>query len=208
MAGLHAAGLSKGDCVCLCSFNDIYYPIIVLGIIAAGGVFTGTNPAYTEFELKHHINTAKVTFVISEPEIIDNVLKAATDCGIPKSKVWIFNALNQPVPAGFKTWKSLLEYGEKDWVRFDDEKTSRSTTTARLFSSGTTGLPKAVNLSHYNFVAEHTLCFEINKKPFRVSYFIIQSRRFVSFTGLLMSLQSRFLIPLPLFHAACAPREL
>ena len=119
--------------------------------------------------MRHHIKTAKVTFVISEPEILDIVLKAATDCGIPKSKVLIFNPLDQSIPTGFKSWKTLLQHGEKDWVRFDDRVTSQKTTAMRLFSSGTTGLPKAVNLSHYNFVAEHTLCYEHNIKPFRVS---------------------------------------
>ena len=34
VAGFHAAGLQKGDCVCLHSFNDVYYPILVLGVIA------------------------------------------------------------------------------------------------------------------------------------------------------------------------------
>jgi acyl-CoA synthetase (AMP-forming)/AMP-acid ligase II len=52
------------------SFNDIHYPLLFLGIIAAGGVFTGTNPGYTQYELAHHIKTAKVRFLISEPEIL------------------------------------------------------------------------------------------------------------------------------------------
>lgn len=132
-------------------------------------MFTRTNPGYTEYEVKHHMRTAKVAFVISEPEILDTVLKAATDCGIPDSRIWIFNPLDQPIPVGFKPWKNLLQYGEKDWVKFDDQRTSKNTIAARLFSSGTTGHPKAVNISHYNFVAEHTLCHEINVKPYKVS---------------------------------------
>lgn len=175
VAGLHAAGLSKGDCVCLSSFNDIYYPIVVLGIIAAGGIFTGTNPGYTEFEVKHHIKTSKAAFVISEPEIFDVVFKSATECGIPKSKIWVFDLFDQPIPTGFKSWRTLLEYGEKNWVRFDDHKTSQNTTAARLFSSGTTGLPKAVNLSHYNFIAEHALVYTTNLKPFRVGFRALQN---------------------------------
>jgi hypothetical protein len=47
VAGLQNAGLQRGDCVLIHSFNDIYYPIIVLGIIAAGGIYAGTNPSYT-----------------------------------------------------------------------------------------------------------------------------------------------------------------
>ncbi|KAG4429423.1 hypothetical protein IFR05_015097 [Cadophora sp. M221] len=183
VAGFHAAGLKKGDCVCLHSFNDIYYPILFLGIIAAGGVFAGTNPSYTQFELVHHIKTAKTTFFITEPEMLDNAVAAARECGIPQSKVWIFDVLGHPVPQGFRSWKELLGHGEKDWVRFDDEKTSKETTAARLFSSGTTGLPKAAVLSHYNFIAQHTLVHEINRKSWR----------------------SRRLLCLPMFHAACVP---
>jgi len=143
---------------------------LFLGIIASGGVFTGTNPSYTEFELAHHIKTAKATFLISEPEILNNALIAAKQCEIPLSKVWIFDPIGQDIPAGFKSWKLLLEQGEKDWVRFDDENTSKETTAARLFSSGTTGLPKALVLSHYNFVAQHTLILEFSPPPWKASF--------------------------------------
>lgn len=101
--------------------------------------------------------------------MLDSALKAAKECGIPVENVWIFDVLGQELPVGFRSFKELLSHGEKDWERFDDEETSKSTTAARLFSSGTTGLPKAAALSHYNFVAQHTLVHEINRKTWRVS---------------------------------------
>lgn len=183
VAGFHAAGVSKGDCVCVHSFNDLYYPILFQGIIASGAVYTGTNPGSTDYELIHHIKTSKATFLITEPELLDNALKAAKDRGIPQSKIWIFNTLGQNVPDGFKSWEVLLEHGDEDWVRFDDEKTAKTTTAARLFSSGTTGLPKAVVLSHYNFIAQHELVQEVVQKPYK----------------------PKRLVALPMFHAACAP---
>jgi long-subunit acyl-CoA synthetase (AMP-forming) len=138
------------------------------GIIASGGIFAGSNPGYTEFELIHHIKTAKSKFLITEPEMLGSILKAAEATGIPKSNIWVFDTDGQKIPEGFKSWKVLLEQGEKDWVRFDDEKSARGTTAARLFSSGTTGLPKAAGLSHYNLIAQHTLVHEINEKPWEV----------------------------------------
>jgi hypothetical protein len=77
--------------------------------------------------------------LISEPEIFESALAAATECGIPKSNIWVFDILKQPLPTGFRSWIDLLQHGEKDWVRFDDEKTCMETTAGRFFSSGTTG---------------------------------------------------------------------
>ena len=95
-------------------------------------------------------------------------MAAAKECAIPQSNIWIFDVLGNPLPSGYKSWNELLTHGENDWVRFDDEETCKNTTAARLFSSGTTGLPKAAVLSHYNFIAQHTLVHEIAPTPWRV----------------------------------------
>jgi acyl-CoA synthetase (AMP-forming)/AMP-acid ligase II len=144
--------------------------MLFVGIVAAGGVFTGTNPSYTKFELIHHIKTAQAKFFISEPELLDGVLTAAKECGIPNSRVWILDALKQAVPDGFESFQKLMTYGEEDWVRFDDEETCKNTTAARLFSSGTTGLPKAAVITHRNLIAQHTIVHELSPKPFEVSW--------------------------------------
>lgn len=81
------------------------------------------------------------------------------------------------------SWRSLLTRGEADWLRFDSESTSRSTTAGLFFSSGTTGLPKLTKLSHYNLIAQHTLAFEHYPRPYIL----------------------KRLIALPMFHAATAP---
>lgn len=73
------------------------------------------------------------------------------------------------IPLGYRTWRELLGHGEEDWVRFDDEELCRTTPAARLFSSGTTGLPKAADLSHQNLIAQHTLVHEIDKRPYQAS---------------------------------------
>ena len=142
--------------------------MIFLAIIGAGGVFTGTNPSYTQFELLHHINTAKAKFLISEPEILNNLLSAAKDSKVPSSNIWVFDTQGQSLPAGFRSWRELLTNGEDDWVRFNDLETCKNTTAARLFSSGTTGLPKAAEISHRNFIAQHTLVYEAQPHPYQV----------------------------------------
>ncbi|KLJ05654.1 hypothetical protein EMPG_09366 [Blastomyces silverae] len=183
IAGLRAAGFKKGDCLNIHSFNDIYYSMIFLAAVGAGGVFAGTNPGYTQFELAHHIKTAKVSFLISEPEILDNLVAAARDTNIPTSNIWVFNTKGRPVPPGHKSWTELLKHGEADWVRFDDSETCKNTTAARLFSSGTTGLPKAAVISHQNLIVQHITAEENKNITFQISR----------------------VVAIPCFHAAAVP---
>jgi acyl-CoA synthetase (AMP-forming)/AMP-acid ligase II len=184
IAGLRAWGVKEGDCVAIHSFNDIYYSMLVLATIGVGGIFTGTNPSYTSHELAHHFRTADVRFVLSEPEILGPVLEAAKVVGIPESSVRIFNSLpEQAVPEGRVSWKEFYNHGEECWVEFDDEVKSRTTAAARLFSSGTTGLPKAVTNTHRNLIAQQELVSQIHPRDY----------------------ERRHIIATPVFHAAVAP---
>ncbi|KAJ5224167.1 AMP-dependent synthetase/ligase [Penicillium citrinum] len=197
IAGLRASGLRKGDCVLIHSFNDINYSILVLAIIGAGGIFTGSNPAYTSHELAHHIKSSESKFLITEPEILDPLTFAAAEVGIPDHHVWIFDNLGQPIPTKRQSWKELLSFGEEDWVRFDDLQTAKSTTAARLFSSGTTGLPKAVTITHHNLIAQHELVLGL----FTTIALDHQENYTLSDTGLQISR----IIAVPVFHASAAP---
>lgn len=140
IAGLRAIGLETGDCACISSFNHIAYPILFLGLVGAGGVFTGVNPGYTSHELAHALKTAKVKFLLVLPSLLENALKATEQASVPKERVIIFNPNGEEAPSGFMQWNDLLQHGEQDWVRFDDLRTAKNTAAARLFSSGTTGL--------------------------------------------------------------------
>ncbi|KAH8699235.1 hypothetical protein BGW36DRAFT_293241 [Talaromyces proteolyticus] len=183
IAGLRAAGVQQGDCIAIHSFNDIYYCMLVLAIIGAGGVFTGTNPSYTAAELAHHIKTSKAKFLISEPEILAPLLVAAKERKISEANIWIFDTQGQTLPPGSRSWKGLLNHGEQDWVRFEDANASRNTAAARLFSSGTTGLPKAVTITHLNLIAQQELTSKAHPRPHSVSR----------------------VVAIPIFHAAAAP---
>lgn len=157
-----------------------------LGIVAAGGVFAGVNPSHTPYELAHSWNIAHVKALIVESELIPNALKAAKECNIPPSQIFVFDH-NTPLSTpsdgqdrwgeglgweerwgGLKSWRELMKYGEQDWEKWDDERRSKETTAARLFSSGTTGMPKAVEMTHYNFIAQHTMVLEYKPRDYEV----------------------------------------
>ncbi|KAK5745024.1 hypothetical protein LTR17_001775 [Elasticomyces elasticus] len=183
VAGLRALGLQKGDCICIHSLNHVYYPIFFLAVAAAGGVFAGTNPAYTPHELTHALKIAKVKYVVVAPDFLAPMEKAMEAVGLGNSELVIFNLNGEAAPEGYKQWPELLTHGEQDWNRFDDLQTSKGTECARLFSSGTTGLPKSASYSHYNLVAQHTLVYDSVPRPWRAVR----------------------LLALPMFHAAIIP---
>ncbi|OAG10565.1 acetyl-CoA synthetase-like protein [Paraphaeosphaeria sporulosa] len=188
IAGFRAAGLHKGDTVLIHSFNSIYYPVIVLGIIGAGCIYTGTNPSYTPAELEHAIRASEAKFILSEPELLPALRVAARQLRLPDGRIHILDSTSKadqtsPTPAEYSPWRSLLSHGAADWATFDDEQTSKTTTAMLCFSSGTTGLPKAAQISHYNLVAQHTLAFEHNPRPYSI----------------------KRLVFLPMFHVSTAP---
>ncbi|KAF2032209.1 4-coumarate-CoA ligase-like protein [Setomelanomma holmii] len=187
VAGLQHEGIRPGDTVLAHSFNNLYYPILVLGIIACGGRFCGTNASYTTGELKHALASSQTKLIICDPDVLgDHIITATRATGISSSQILALDSAATPSTGeikGFRSWRTLLDHGETDWVRFDDETTSRNTTAGLFFSSGTTGLPKATQLSHYNFIAEHVLAYESRPRAYEI----------------------RRLVALPMFHIATAP---
>ena len=107
-------------------------------------------------------------------------MEAATETGIPYSRILIFDNNGGPIPTGFRSWRSLLTYGQQDWVRLGGAL-AKTATCCRLFSGGTTGLPKASIVTHYNVTSQ----VHLTNDP--------QKRRYS---------QVRRLAPLPMFHAA------
>jgi len=145
-------GLEKGDTVALFSPNTIWYPVAMLGVSRVGGIVSGASPAYNVEEMTYALKTAKAKFLMTMPGSMDVAAKAAEAAGIEKSNVFLLEGeLN-----GHTAMRELLEigrsYGEMGQVEpYDLKGGERNGDLCGFlsFSSGTTGLPKAVSIPPY-----------------------------------------------------------
>ncbi|KAL5409043.1 hypothetical protein PMIN03_006205 [Paraphaeosphaeria minitans] len=166
IAGLKAIGIQRGDCVCVNAFNNISYNVLYLGVIGAGAIFTGVNPAYSEHELSHNIKLVNAKLMIVEPPMLDKSMRAAALCGFSKSRILAFD-VHDPVPqdAGVQSWSVLLGHGLGD---FDDCHDPENTVAAYQSSSGTSGLPKAAMIPHAYLISQASLCMGSSELSYEV----------------------------------------
>jgi acyl-CoA synthetase (AMP-forming)/AMP-acid ligase II len=153
-AGLAARGFGKGDVFAIHSPNLPEYALAYYGVAAAGGVNTTINPLYTADELAFQLRDAGARFLLTVPPFLDRALAAASMTGV--EEVFVLGEAEGATP-----FSSLLTAGDTPpAVDFDPA----NDLVALPYSSGTTGLPKGVMLSHRNLVANLAQC-----KPVLVS---------------------------------------
>jgi acyl-coenzyme A synthetase/AMP-(fatty) acid ligase len=118
---------------------------------------------------------SEVKLILTHPLLLPKVRGAVEDAAMPTSQVLMFNTDLPHHTDGFESWEKLLEHGESDWVSFDDETLAKNTVAALMATSGTTGLPKAAQSSHYSQVAQSVLLFE-KEKPYEVCSIVVARR--------------------------------
>ncbi|KAI1272446.1 AMP-binding enzyme [Xylaria sp. FL0933] len=157
--GLQRAGLKAGDRVLLFSGNNIFFPTIFMGTIMAGGIFSGANPNFVARELAYQLKDSGAYILIASDASMEIAMEAAEQAGLPKSRVYSFDATAMDkqkgkARLGSQHWTQLLA-SETDAAKFDwfEPADPKTTTLCLNYSSGTTGVPKGVELSHYSYVA-------------------------------------------------------
>jgi acyl-CoA synthetase (AMP-forming)/AMP-acid ligase II len=141
-AGLASRGFRPGDALLICSPNSPEWVIVALGAMAVGGRVTGANPSYTPAELAHQLRDSGARFVFTTPALLASVREAAAAAGC--ERIVIDGAAD-----GCVALEELLSTLEPEPVVAQDPES-----IALLpYSSGTTGLPKGVMLTHRAIVS-------------------------------------------------------
>jgi 4-coumarate--CoA ligase len=142
------------DVVVVCSSGQPAAPALFYGIIAAGGVFSAASPSYTPEELARQIKQGKSNLLVVSPDKIEVGKKAAGIVGMSLDRVivlsseptWQVKSLSGGKSADFENGPRMT------WRRVTDVEELKRSLIVLLYSSGTTGVPKGVMLSHWNLV--------------------------------------------------------
>jgi acyl-CoA synthetase (AMP-forming)/AMP-acid ligase II len=142
-AGLATHGFAKGDVFAIYSPNIPEYTVAFHAVSLLGGVVTTINPLYTAAELGHQLEDAGARFLVTVGPCLEKARAAAGKAGV--REVFVFGEA-----AGASPFASLMtSAGDPPAVDIDP----RRDVVVLPYSSGTTGLPKGVMLTHYNLVA-------------------------------------------------------
>ena len=173
-AALADLGVQKGDTVSLYLLNCPQYVIAYFGALKTGAKITPISPVYTSQEVKHQLLDSQAKTVICEDMLYENIERAGVELDnvilsnigdyLPKLKKMFGKAslskayqgrsapsADEIKQAGLHVFKDLLKQYAPDPP--DVSINPKEDLAALPYTGGTTGLPKAAMLTHYNLVS-------------------------------------------------------
>lgn len=133
------AGVAKGETVAICAPNCPEYAVALHGSLLAGAKVTTLNPLYREREVEQQLDDADAVVVFAAKALMPTAQEAKQHLPNVRrvyeiEQLWELAASQPPDPAP---------------VAIDPEQDI----AVLPYSSGTTGLPKGVMLTHYNLTS-------------------------------------------------------
>jgi acyl-CoA synthetase (AMP-forming)/AMP-acid ligase II len=183
-AGLGERGFGKGDVFAHYAPNLPEYAVAFQAVASVGGVNTTANPLLTVDELARQLRDCGARLLVTVPDRLDTARAAAEEADV--EEIFVYGEAADATP-----FASLLQAaGEPPEVAIDPA----NDLVALPYSSGTSGLPKGVMLTHRNLVAN--ICQTIAHQRLREDERVIAVLPFFHIYGLVV------LMNLPLHRGA------
>jgi acyl-CoA synthetase (AMP-forming)/AMP-acid ligase II len=142
-AGLAQQGIRQGDVVAIWSPNSPEYAVVFHAVSRLGAILTTVNPTYTVEELTFQLKDAGARLLFTTAALLDKARAAVAEAGRPIEIITIDTADGVPSLA------ATMVDADPPVVTIDPDHDI----VVLPYSSGTTGLPKGVMLTHRNLVA-------------------------------------------------------
>lgn len=199
--GLLGLGYKRGDRIGVWSTNNIEWLLVQMATARIGAILVNINPAYRAKELAYALERSEVEglFVIPNfrssdyvgmlqeliPELQNNNTEITSKTLPNLHRIVLYNPddpLHTETPApGFTSWQEVIHAAETISQQELDEQTlklDRDDVINIQYTSGTTGFPKAVMLTHHNILNN--------------AWFSAQAMHFTE--------QDRLVVPVPFYH--------
>jgi acyl-CoA synthetase (AMP-forming)/AMP-acid ligase II/enoyl-CoA hydratase/carnithine racemase len=139
-AGLQAAGVRRGSVLALIAPNQIDFVVAYHAAVHAGAAVAAMNPLSTPDEILRQMKKVEAAFVVTT-EAVDKLIAELP--GVPAHR-WLLDG------SGERAFETLVVAGDG----IDPVEVDPATDLAALpFSSGTSGAPKPVMLTHRGVIA-------------------------------------------------------
>jgi fatty-acyl-CoA synthase len=199
--GLLGLGFKRGDRIGIWSTNNIEWLLLQMATARIGVILVNINPAYRPKELAYALQRSEVNGLFVIPEFrSSNYINMLTDL-IPELTEQTTEISNEDFPhlhrivvydpedccntetsaPGFTAWQEVILAGEtinQDELERHTAELDRDDVINIQYTSGTTGFPKAVMLTHHNILNN--------------AWFSAQAMHFTN--------EDRLVVPVPFYH--------
>lgn len=154
-ATLRDMGIKEGGTVAMLCPNHVDYAPVTLATSLNGAKITPINPLYTVDEINMVIRRSGASVLVVHQNILEAGLQSAKDCSDTiKNVVVITDAPGTAVPEGTTSFDAVCDHSSPFFKTIMEQHESTDQFPVILpYSSGTTGLPKGVCLTHNNIAS-------------------------------------------------------